>query len=126
MSTNHKEPQWGIITIVNGLGAGNYHCTFHHCFQSTAILSNSYLNPMKQTLPVFYPSVAELGGPQEILSSLVLRRLVFQSRWGPIEHGCASPHSVPNPKMRTSCAVSWSPGLMSCSRALTDTPPKKP
>lgn len=68
-------------------------------------------------------SIAPLDGPQRDFSfSRVLRCLVFQSRCGPIEHGCASPHSTPKLRMGMPCAVSWCPVVMSCSRAVTHPP----
>lgn len=53
-----------------------------------------------------------------------LREISFEciETFGLIERGCAPPHSTPNPRMGTPCALSWSPVVMSCSRALTDPP----
>lgn len=96
--------------------------SFHHCWQSMIYSSTvpqcfpprgEFLcAPHKQTLPLFYPpGLSSRDFPFKSIE-------MFQSRRGPIEHGCASPHSVPNLRMGMPCAVSCSPVLMRCSGGL--------
>lgn len=134
LPTNHEEPAQGGVIIVNCLGAGNYASMFHHCLQSVKYSRTvPYASPMRisvyfphQTVPLFYPYGAILHcrtwQSSRDFTLRVLRHLVFQRRRSPIEHGCASPHSTPNLRMGAPCAVSWSPVVMSCSRAHTDPP----
>lgn len=130
VSTNHEEPAQGLVIIVNGCGAGKYASRFitvgspwytPALYHNVSPRGEFLCAPHKQTLPLFYPpGLSSRDFPFKSIE-------MFQSRRGPIEHGCASPHSVPNLRMGMPCAVSCSPVLMRCSRGLQglNTPPTR-